>query len=156
MIRCTICGNDNPAEANFCELCGKSLEKEREAGLNACPGGAVSPEQAAAPPRALLRSQSTGREYRLYEAGDARLGRGDPARGISPEVELSDGVARAKGVSRLHAVVYCAEQTFYIVDLNSTNGTYINGIRLVPQRPHPLSDGDEIRLGEYELTFHYL
>ena len=35
-----------------------------------------------------------------------------------------------------------------IMDRSSANGTYVNGERLIPNDPHVLRDGDEIRLGK--------
>jgi len=34
-----------------------------------------------------------------------------------------------------------------VVDLDSTNGTFLNGMRIMPHQPRILRDGDEIRLG---------
>ena len=39
----------------------------------------------------------------------------------------------------------------WVQDLGSTNGTYLNGARL--ERPHRLSDGDVVRIGDTDLRF---
>jgi diguanylate cyclase (GGDEF)-like protein len=49
------------------------------------------------------------------------------------------------GVSRLHARFYRREGATFVEDLGSTNGTFINGIRL--NRAAPLNDGDKIQIG---------
>jgi pSer/pThr/pTyr-binding forkhead associated (FHA) protein len=52
--------------------------------------------------------------------------------------------------SRRHAQVRPAGSGFLLVDLDSTNGTKVNGI---PVREHPLSDGDLISVGATEFRF---
>ena len=39
------------------------------------------------------------------------------------------------------------------MDLNSANGTFINGYRLTPQVPYWLRQGDRVRLGRVVLEF---
>ncbi len=51
------------------------------------------------------------------------------------------------GLSRLHAVVYREGDRIWIVDENSTNGTFVNGER-VAAAGTPLRDGDRIKLGD--------
>jgi pSer/pThr/pTyr-binding forkhead associated (FHA) protein len=43
---------------------------------------------------------------------------------------------------------------YYIMDLNSTNKTFINGVKLVPNEEKELHDGDNVRLGNEEFVFH--
>jgi len=57
-----------------------------------------------------------------------------------------------KRLSRRHAIVqYVADKGFFLIDLNSTNGTFING-ELV-RRPMLLKDGDRVRLGILSFVF---
>ncbi|MBF2027161.1 MAG: FHA domain-containing protein [Oscillatoriales cyanobacterium C42_A2020_001] len=57
-----------------------------------------------------------------------------------------------KRLSRRHAMIrYVHNQGFYLVDLNSTNGTYLNGEAV--RRPVLLKDGDRIRLGSLSFIF---
>lgn len=53
-----------------------------------------------------------------------------------------------RGVSGTHARIYVDGQSFFIEDLDSTNGTFINGRRIMR---HELRDGDRIQLGEHTL-----
>ncbi len=50
------------------------------------------------------------------------------------------------GLSRLHATVYRDGDRVWIVDENSSNGTFVNGVRTAPAGT-PLSNGDSIRIG---------
>lgn len=57
-----------------------------------------------------------------------------------------------KRLSRRHALVqYVASQGFYLMDLNSTNGSYVNGEPV--RRPVLLKDGDRVRLGSLSFMF---
>lgn len=51
-----------------------------------------------------------------------------------------------KMVSRIHCKITRQGSTYQITDLQSANGTFINRIRLHPNQPHPIKDGDVIRL----------
>lgn len=64
-----------------------------------------------------------------------------------------DGVIQSEGVSRLHAKIYSQEGQFYMEDLNSTNGTYLNDIALEYHQPRQLSRGDRVRFGAEEYLF---
>jgi len=78
------------------------------------------------------------------------VGRQDPNRGISPDIDLSSLDARAS-VSRRHARFYCKEGSFFLEDLNSLNGTYIiegeKESRISPKKPYPVRNGSKIRFG---------
>ncbi|NEO84241.1 MAG: adenylate/guanylate cyclase domain-containing protein [Spirulina sp. SIO3F2] len=57
-------------------------------------------------------------------------------------------------ISRSHALLQFTESSdFYLIDLGSRNGTFINGRRVGV--PIILSDGDRIAFGQTELEFHY-
>ena len=58
-------------------------------------------------------------------------------------------------VSRKHATIYKENEKWYIKDLNSKNGTFVNGTRIVSDRPFSLNDGYEISFGlpESKLIF---
>jgi hypothetical protein len=80
------------------------------------------------------------------------IGRTDTKFEGGPDLDLAPFGAAEQGVSRRHAVIRRGEDTLILVDLGSTNGTYLNGQRLIPDQPRVLRDGDEIRAGR--LVFH--
>ena len=55
------------------------------------------------------------------------------------------------GVSRRHAEIRRTEQGFELVDLGSTNGTFVNGERVSVV---PLADGSLIAMGRSRIVFH--
>ena len=50
------------------------------------------------------------------------------------------------GISRLHASIYREEDYIWIVDENSTHGTFVNGQK-AEMSGSPITDGDEIKIG---------
>ncbi len=62
----------------------------------------------------------------------------------------NDVVLPDPNVSRVHARVTRRGRSYYITDLNSTNGTWVNEMRV---REAELSDNDVIRLGNTRLVF---
>lgn len=57
-------------------------------------------------------------------------------------------------VSRKHADFLREQGRYYIVDLGSTNGTYLNGRRIQPGVKEELSDGINLRFADAEFKFH--
>ena len=49
--------------------------------------------------------------------------------------------------SRRHAILQVAGGQTTVMDNGSSNGTFVNGIRIPAQAPHPLSPGDEVQIG---------
>jgi CheY-like chemotaxis protein/pSer/pThr/pTyr-binding forkhead associated (FHA) protein len=61
-----------------------------------------------------------------------------------------------KGVSRMHAEIKRWKKGFVIEDLGSTNGTFVNGQRVMPHEFQSLNNGDEVSLGRLRMTFYSL
>ena len=80
------------------------------------------------------------------------LGRSDERYNVDPDVDLTPFEAYKKGVSRKHAAIKIGDKNeVSLVDLESTNGTWVNGARISPQIPVPLHQGDIIALGKLAL-----
>ncbi len=58
-----------------------------------------------------------------------------------------------EGVSRVHALVVRKGKDYIVEDLNSTNGTWVNGNILEPRAPHVLKEGDKVRFADLEYIF---
>lgn len=56
-------------------------------------------------------------------------------------------------ISRKHVKITRNYNDYYIEDLNSTNGTYVNGVQLVPGQKQLLQQNDVIMMGNEELIF---
>lgn len=81
----------------------------------------------------------------IVEASSAPYGIG---RAPDNQLVVSDAI-----VSSHHAQLRSQGQGYEIVDLGSSNGTFVNGQRLAPNAPCRLSSGDQIRVGSTTYTF---
>lgn len=101
----------------------------------------------------IERGRSAGKQFPLSD-DESQIGRWDADGGIFPDVDLDADDPEAK-VSRRHARIMRRGEQYYIEDLGSTNGTFINrGRRLLPGDRQPLRDGDEIIVGKTFLRFY--
>ena len=62
------------------------------------------------------------------------------------DVVLSEGI-----VSKKHARMFVKDEQYYIEDLKSTCGTFVNGFRI--EQPRPLDVDDKIYIGDYVVSF---
>lgn len=100
----------------------------------------------------IQRGGRLGKEFPIINE-DSLIGRWDADGGIFPEVDLDQDDPEAK-VSRRHARITIQSGQFFIEDLGSTNGTFVNrGQRLLPGNRHPLNHGDEVIVGKTFLKF---
>ena len=60
----------------------------------------------------------------------------------------------SKYVSKMHCRIAMEEDTCYITDLNSANGTFINGVRLKKDEKKTLANGDKVTLADITLQVH--
>ena len=103
----------------------------------------------------IHRGRSVGKEF-LISDDETHIGRWDADGGIFPDVDLDSDDPEAK-VSRRHARITRRSEQYYIEDLGSTNGTFINrGRRLLPGDRQLLRDGDEVIVGKTFLRFHVI
>ena len=100
----------------------------------------------------IERGKSVGKQFTL-SAEESQIGRWDADGGVFPDVDLDSDDPEAK-VSRRHARITRVEGKYFVEDLGSTNGTFVNrGKRLSPGTRQPLNDGDEIIVGKTFLRF---
>lgn len=68
---------------------------------------------------------------------------------IGKKADVCDGVVSFnKMISRRHCRINHAHGSYYITDLQSANGTYVNKVRLSPNKPVKIEVGDVIRLAD--------
>jgi pSer/pThr/pTyr-binding forkhead associated (FHA) protein len=151
-VHCPECGFVNPEGANYCQKCGAYLSR---------------PEGTEEPTTMTYRVSETG-EYQpididqeVGKIGAAlviRSGGGRAGESFTVDSErISIGRTPDAGVflddvtvSRNHALLVHRQDAYYIDDLGSLNGTYVNRRRI---ESHKLEDGDEIQIGKYKLSY---
>lgn len=104
----------------------------------------------------LIRLRDVAEPIVIEPAEEMVIGRVDPGAPESPGIDLAPFGAAELGVSRRHGIIRRGEDTLTLSDLGSTNGTFLNGQRLIPHQPRVLRDGDEIRMGHlvFNIYFH--
>ena len=92
----------------------------------------------------VLTGAATGHIHKLL--------RGSTVMGRAPQVEVK---LPDEGVSRTHARVRVETNQMWLEDLDSRNGTFLNGLRIT--EPAPLKEGDKIQIGRttvLRFSFH--
>jgi hypothetical protein len=147
-VYCPECGFQNPEAASYCSKCGALLHALESGEATET----FSPEDAdeltdtldglALQGAALVVRSGGGR------SGETFTPQGDSTTiGRSPDCPVFlDDVT----VSRKHAVLVEREGRWFIEDQGSLNGTFVNRRRVDSAE---LSDGDELQIGKYRLTF---
>lgn len=162
MIICTNCQHKNVAGAMFCAECGAQLD-----GVETLVTQAITDEQIASelsrksprpdpgstPPNSWisLHLMDSGKILPLASRSEFTLGRLSEGQPIMPDIDLTPYQAYASGVSRLHAVVKRDAERVLVMDLGSSNGTYVNGRRINPHVEESLNHGDILALGKLKI-----
>lgn len=110
-------------------------------------GPGASGANATPPAEARLRLEiRTGARVEVREVlGTTLFGRPDPGASPGPKIEIVDDDA----ISRRHARIRLDQGRYVLEDLESANGTNLNGDWIEPLQPRPLYPGDEIQMGEH-------
>jgi pSer/pThr/pTyr-binding forkhead associated (FHA) protein len=151
-LHCHECGFVNPEGANYCQKCGAYLARGESADepttmtYKVDETGEYQPvdidEVVETAGAALVIRSGGGRAGESFSVEDDRISIG---RTPDASVFLDDVT-----VSRNHALIVRRQDGNYIDDLGSLNGTYVNRRRIESQK---LSDGDEIQIGKYKLSY---
>lgn len=165
MANCPYCQSNVMEGALFCEECGLSLWgdsqehvstrklQEDSDGFSVKSGWGTATFQHTN--QVIIHIRDSAEPITIHPAEEYLVGRQDSASGIAPDLDLTPYGALDKGVSRIHAALRRGDDVISIVDLDSANGTYLNGQRLAAHQPRLLRDGDEIRLGKLVLHIYF-
>lgn len=82
----------------------------------------------------------------LHNIAVVTLGRSDKNKKTQPMLDLNANHAKLLGVSRIHAEIFYRDGNYFVRDLESTNGTWVNNHKLENHEEIQLSDGDSLRL----------
>ena len=165
MITCPNCHHQELEGTLFCNDCGAKLIaadsmvtqafrrtttgalKKPFTHPHSAPGGTASLDTPVS-----LHFLDSGEVIHLSGQREYSLGRSVEGR-ASPDIDLSPYEAYAQGVSRLHATLKLVNQRVWITDLDSSNGTRVNGQKISPNIDFPLNHGDLIVLGKLKMQF---
>ncbi len=151
-VHCPECGFVNAEGANYCQRCGAFLGAAEAPGKEPSTAtyrvgetGELIPvelDDVVADGAALVIRAGGGRVGESFALGGERMTVG---RRPDSDVFLDDVT-----VSRDHALIVRRSGAFWLDDLGSLNGTYVNRRRI---DSHRLEDGDELQIGKYKLSF---
>jgi pSer/pThr/pTyr-binding forkhead associated (FHA) protein len=126
-VQCPVCKTFNPAGIMFCVECGLIFDRALEGDAFGAPAVQLP----------MLIEQS-GREHPV-RPGINTVGR-------EGDIQILDG-----RVSRKHAQINSADAGLQVEDLGSTNGTSVDGVKLVPGETRTLEGGETLSFGGVEL-----
>lgn len=150
-VYCKECGYQNTEEGKYCSKCGAVLPEE-ESRAEATIRYSLEAEEREPDLAELRKLAGEGITLVVRSGGDMAGETFVPAGertsiGRNPECEIFlDDIT----VSRDHAVLLRKDDGYYVKDNGSLNGTYVNHVRVETQK---LSDGDQLQIGKYKLTF---
>ena len=149
-VHCPECGFVNAEGANYCAKCGAYLgqaeaDDPTTATYRIGETGEIEPveiDEVVAAGAALVIRAGGGRVGESFPLNADRMTIG---RRPDSDIFLDDVT-----VSRDHALLVRRSGDYYLDDLGSLNGTYVNRHRI---ESHRLEDGDELQVGKYKLTY---
>lgn len=113
-------------------------------------GGEPDGESGAGAPPHHLSHPESGIRFPL-PGREAIVGRHDPVTNSRPAVDLTP-IDPERSSSRRHARIYGADgELFLVEEIGTTNGTYLNDVRVETGRPLRIAAGDRLRFGLVEL-----
>mgnify|MGYP001186192932 CR=1 FL=1 len=101
--------------------------------------------------KAFLKLTSTGHQIPANRQSELIVGRAHKK--VKPDIDLEPHGGTQAGVSRRHSRFICQNDQWFVEDLDSTNGTFVNGSKIPPHQRTKIHKGDILRFGQIELEF---
>lgn len=140
---CPYCHAAFTASAIYCPNCGKQIQSESN-NLHRNTRRTVLLRQTRNTEQTGVWLEYNGNKYPinsdLYHIG--------------ADVETCSMVIDEDVISLNHADIVSYGNKFYVIDLSSENGTYLNGLELPSEREVQLKDGDNLTLANIDISFH--
>jgi len=167
MIVCENCSYENSDGVLICQRCDMPLGAAATGFLTARVAETQKRIGASQPGAGTQLISEGGRlvfQYRSMTVADLNVktdqritvGRVDRLTKEIPTINMSGIGGWENGISRLHVAIEHRADRLVVIDQDSTNGTYINGQRLVPYKTYPLSHGDVLKLGLLTIGVNFL
>jgi len=181
LIPCPHCGNPVQNDATFCGNCGQTIDPSRlaappenaesESEEEMAPAPAIAeennqpipsiPEPSTDVPPFPVGTQLQPNTASLVHVqtqttleipqGLMVIHLGKPNDKVPPDIDVS-GFANSDVVSRIHADILIDGDNYFLEDIGSANGTYVNHTALPPGNRHLLRHGDRLSLGKGDLV----
>ena len=149
---CPACKLGNDANSITCGHCGQSLH------LDLTESGKIDKENPIQYPIPAngFAVYFHGNATVIEVAEDKQVVLGRKTEGeAKPIVDLTSPNGYAMGVSRHHVIIRSNDKGYVIMDLNSSNGTWLDGKILTPAEPYDLPSGATVQLGRLKLVVTY-
>ena len=163
---CPICKSKNEPDAIVCRRCGASLENyftdkagtTRSTELQAKVAENIAylfPDEATIPNHGIA-IYVEGKPDPVFLSSDKEFVIGRKIE-ETPQafLDLAPMGGYHMGLSRRHVMIRRAEHGYEVIDLSSRNGTWVNGERLIPNKPYPLATGSLLRLARLRFFVLY-
>jgi hypothetical protein len=161
MRTCSKCKQHVPEGSLICPHCGRKMSVvpfgvTRLVNDSSQAGEIIElpPSQGWVVPGLLVRLPDDFYPLLVPDRPQITLGRYDMESKTMPDVDLTALRGRELGVSRLHARIDCTTSPPTLTDLESQNGTEVNGMQLQPYEAYPIYHNDVIGLGKLILYVH--
>lgn len=161
---CPACQRKNTGDVIHCIYCGTSLKASGSPktittkGVHITPADSAVQASGCAKVYAQLSEDSLALLVEKAEepviinhVTSVILGRGEQPPGVE-FVDLAEISDMILGISRQHARIIRGDGIFWLEDMHSTNGTWLNRKRLVPGVPYSLATNDAVWFGPVKLT----
>ena len=161
---CPVCKYKNESGATVCAFCGSPLEdggdenptttRNVDMATNVLPQATqeIVNRTLETPPQGIaIYSSASDAPITINTSNQFTLGRKMTGEMDDSFVDLKPFGAYENGVSRRHAMIRRTAEGYEIMDLGSTNGTWLEKQRLIPNRPYPLNNVSRIFLGRLQL-----
>lgn len=119
------------------------------------PGEQTEPIEQPLPWVVELRVVGTASVLQVRIQRELIIGRSDPRFTSKPDIDLESYEGYQMGVSRRHAALFPKHNRVILRDLGSSNGTYINGRRLLQGQDYRVRHGDTLTIGKLQLQVFF-
>ncbi len=101
--------------------------------------------------KAALKLTTSGQQISTGDQNILVVGRAH--KNSMPDIDLGPHGGTKAGVSRRHSRLIREDDQWYVEDLDSTNGTFVNGARIKTRTKVAVTKGDILRFGQIEMEF---
>lgn len=157
-MACPNCGRMNKSGVLLCVACGQPLLSTGNTTRNLREETNTRDAFFGSESVLVLTTRESNVSFKVrpqHQSHDLVVGRSDSS--VRADIDLSEFGAATMGVSRMHLTLHYDPKTstLSVTDMNTVNGTFVNGMKLLPNEVRVLRHGDELRLGQLTLMAHF-